>query len=145
MARQAIKTISSAPEKFIPRSHREDKDLSENAPEIINRPMVFYVRKLSRDERFRIQEMIELKDQLMPEKGILGAGEVAKLIWENNIIEVRNVVKKEGDEVKTYESLAGPQKDALWNTQGMDDEMAEAIMYARSTSQLDESEAKNSP
>lgn len=145
MARQAIKTISAMPEKFIPDSHKQDKDLSETAVDIINRPLVFYVRKMSRDERFKIQEMIELKDFDHPDKGVIGSGDVAKYIWENNITEVRNVVIKEGEEVKTYESLAGESKNQLWNTSGMDAEMAEAIMYARTISQLDDQEAKNSP
>lgn len=143
MSRSAIKSISRAPEKFIPIKHRNDKDLSEDAPEIINRPLVFYVRKLSRDEQFKVRELLEYKDDLNPSKGSKGLGDVLKFIWENNVVEVRNVVIKEGDEVVTHESLVGKSKNDLWNTEGMDEEINEAILFARGISLLDEVETKN--
>lgn len=143
MSRSAIKTISRVPEKFIPSNHKEDKSLSEDAPNIMDRPLVFYVRKMSRDEQFKVRELIEFKDDLKPEKGLKGSGDVARYIWENNVTEVRNVVIKEGDEVKTYESLAGQGKNDLWNTEGMDMEINEAILFARNISVLEDAEAKN--
>lgn len=143
MARQPIKTISVTPEKLIPKSHLADKTLREDAPDIKDRPLVFYVRKMSRDEHFKVREMLELKDDLKPEKGIIGSGNVAKYIWETNVTEVRNVVVEEAGNVATFESLTGKAKDDLWNTEGMDSEIGEAILFARTTSQLDEAEAKN--
>ncbi len=141
--RKTVKTISMTPEKFIPKSHLEDKDLNENDPDITKRPMIFFVRKLTRDEHFRVREILELKDELNPAKGVVGSGEVAKRIWENNIVEVRNVVIKEGDNVAKYEALSGKAKNDLWDTEGMDEEMTEAIIFARTSSALDEAEAKN--
>jgi hypothetical protein len=101
------------------------------------------VRKLTRDEQFKLREMLELKDETNPMKGVKGSGDIAKFIWENNVVEVRNVIVQEGDEVKHYPSVVGKEKDALWNTQGMDLEMNEAIMFARNTSVFEEAEAKN--
>jgi hypothetical protein len=141
--RKTVKTISSVPEKFIPKSHLEDKDLDENSPDIKKRPMIFYVRKLNRDEHFKMSEMLEFKDEFNRKRGVIGSGEIAKFIWENNVTEVRNVVIQEGDNVVTYESLTGKAKDDLWNTEGMDAELNEAILYARTSSELNEAEAKN--
>lgn len=141
--RSKIKYISSSPEKFIPKSHVDDKTLSEDNADIFLRPMVFYIRKLSRDEQFKIQEMIELKDETNPTKGFKGAGDVARSIWENNVIEVRNVIVEESDGVKTYESLVGQGKNDLWNTVGMEHEIGEAIRYARNASAFEDAEAKN--
>lgn len=143
MSRSAVKSISRMPEKFIPVSHRNDKDLSEDAPEIIKRPLIFYVRKLTRDEQFKVRELLEYKDDLKPEKGSKGLGDVLKFIWENNVVEVRNVVVQEGDGVVTHEAMTGAAKNDLWDTEGMDVEMNEAILFARGISALDEVETKN--
>lgn len=141
--RNKIKFISNNPEKFIPSSQANDTTLDENAPDIINRPLIFFVRKITRDGHFKIRELLEFKDELNPKRGLTGSGDVAKYIWENYVVEVRNVVISEGDEVKTYESLVGEEKNKLWNTEGMDAEMTEAILFARSESYLSETEAKN--
>lgn len=143
MSRSAIKTISRVPEKFIPSKHKADPDLSEDAPNIKDRPLVFYVRKMSRDEQFRVRELIEFKDDSKPEKGFLGTGDLARYIWENNVTEVRNVLIMENGNPVTYESVAGQQKNDLWNTEGMEDEITEAIIFARGISALEEVEAKN--
>jgi hypothetical protein len=141
--RKAIKMISSKPIKFIPKSHASDPTLKEDAADIMDRPMVMFIRKLTRDEQFHISEMIEPKDVLEPSKGVIGSGEAARFVWENCVTEVRNVVVNEAGEVSKYESLTGKLKDDLWNTEGMDGEITEAIFFARSTSRLDEEEAKN--
>lgn len=143
MSRNAIKTISRQPEKFIPSEHKADKSLDENAPDIMDRPLVFYVRKMGRDEQFKVRELLELKDELKPEKGSRGLGQVLKFIWVNNITEVRNVVIQEADQVAKYESLTGKAKDDLWDTEGMDREILEATMFSRGISVLEEPEVKN--
>lgn len=143
MSRSAVKSISRVPEKFIPSNHKADPDLKEDAPDIKDRPLVFYVRKMSRDEQFRVRELIEFKDDLKPEKGLKGSGDVAKYIWENNVTEVRNVLIMENGNPVTYESVVGQQKNDLWNTEGMDMEINEAILFARNISVLEEAEAKN--
>lgn len=141
--RKVIKLITNKPEKFIPKTHSADTELSEDNTDIMKRPMVFMVRKLTRDEQFRIREMIDFKDNADPNKGIYGSGDVAKYIWQNCVTEVKNVVISENGELHTYESVIGKQKDELWNTDGMDSEIAEAILFARLSSELSEAEAKN--
>lgn len=141
--RKVIKLISNKPIKLIPKAHANDPELSETDPDIMKRPMVMFIRKLTRDEQFHISEMIDLKDNADPTKGVLGSGEVAKFIWETCVIEVRNVIINEDGVVKTYESLVGEEKNALWNTEGMDPEITEAIFFARSSSKMDDVEAKN--
>lgn len=141
--RTKIKYISSKAEKFIPRAHLADTTLSENDGDIYNRPLVFWVRKLSRDEQFKVRELLELKDETDPAKGIKGSGDIAKFIWENCIVRVQNVIVQGDEGVETFDVLEGAAKDALWNTEGMDIEMHEAIMFARMTSQHSEAEAKN--
>lgn len=143
MTRSAIKSISRKPEKFIPSIHKNDSSLSEDNSDIMYRPLVFLVRKLSRDEQFRVRELLEYKDELRPEKGSKGLGDVLKFIWENNVVEVRNVVIQGADGIETHESLVGKAKDDLWNTEGMDMEINEAILFARGISMLDEVETKN--
>lgn len=143
MSRSAVKSISRVPEKFIPSNHKADADLKEDAPDIKDRPLVFYVRKMSRDEQFKVRELIEFKDDLKPEKGLKGSGDVAKYIWENNVTEVRNVLIQEANGPVTYESVVGQQKNDLWNTEGMDMEINEAILFARNISVLEDAEAKN--
>lgn len=143
MSRSAVKSISRVPEKFIPSNHASDPDLKEDAPNIKDRPLVFYVRKMSRDEQFKVRELIEFKDDLKPEKGLKGSGDVAKYIWENNVTEVRNVLISENGNPVTYESVVGQQKNDLWNTEGMDMEINEAILFARNISVLEDAEAKN--
>lgn len=143
MVRQVIKSISSNPVKFIPKLHAEDTTLNEANAEIKARPLVFMVKKITRDGHFRIREMLEFKDDMNPKKGVIGSGDVAKYIWENYVLEVRNVVIQDGDEVKTYESLVGEEKNKLWNTEGMDAEITEAILFARSESFLESNEVKN--
>ena len=143
MSRSAVKSISRVPEKFIPSNHASDPDLKEDAPNIKDRPLVFYVRKMSRDEQFKVRELIEFKDDLKPEKGLKGSGDVAKYIWENNVTEVRNVLISENVNPVTYESVVGQQKNDLWNTEGMDMEINEAILFARNISVLEDAEAKN--
>lgn len=141
--RKVIKMISSNPVKFIPKSHASDTELNENDTDIMKRPMVMFIRKLTRDEQFHISEMIDLKDNTDPTKGVLGSGDVAKFIWETCVTEVKNVVVNEDGETKTYDSMTGIAKDKLWDTEGMDGEITEAIFFARSSSKLDEAEAKN--
>lgn len=142
--RNRIKYISSKAEKFIPIAHAEDTTLKEDAAEIKDRPLIFWVRKLTRDEQFRVRELLELKDEADPAKGIKGSGDIAKFIWENCVISVQNVIIEEEDgNVVSFESLEGDAKNALWNTHGMDNEIQEAILFARAFSVHSEVEAKN--
>lgn len=143
MARNKVKSISTSPVKFIPTTHASDKSLDENAADIINRPLVFMVKKMSRDDHFKVRELLEFKDDLKPEKGLRGAGDVAKFIWENNILEVRNVVIQENGATITHEFATDAVKNSLWDTEGMDAEINEAIIFAREASILSEPEVKN--
>lgn len=142
--RNKIKYISMKPEKFIPTTMKDDATLDENAPDVINRPLFFYVRKLTRDEQFRVRELLELKDEADPAKGIKGSGDIAKFIWCNCVTSAHNVVVEELDgSINAQEIVTGKAKDNLWNTEGMDVEIHEAILFARNNSAHSEAEAKN--
>jgi hypothetical protein len=142
--RSKIKYISNKPEKFIPTTHRMDPSLDESAPDVKDRPMYFMIRKLTRDEQFKVRELLELKDEADPSRGIKGSGDIAKFIWENCIVSAHNVLVDEGDEIAVgHDVMTGKDKNDLWNTEGMDFEMHEAILFARSNSSHSEVEAKN--
>lgn len=142
--RNKIKYISNKPEKFTPSGHRNDPSLSEAANGIMDRPMFFMIRKLTRDEQFKVREMLELKDESDPSRGIKGSGDIAKFIWENCIVSAHNILVDEGDEIPVgHEIMTGKEKNALWDTEGMDIEMHEAILFARTNSVHSEVEAKN--
>lgn len=137
MSRKVIKTVSNKPTEFIPESH---KDLDPNAPEMLDRPLIFVGRKTNRDEQWAIQDFIELKDKENSDKGVTGMGEAYKYLWKNIILEVKNVVTNEGE----FESLKGKDKDFLWDQEEVSDEITEAITYFHYTSKLDEGEVKTS-
>ncbi len=142
--RSKIKFISNKPEKFIPSGHRNDPTLNESAPDVKDRPMFFMIRKLTRDEQFKVREMLELKDESDPSRGIKGSGDIAKFIWENCIVSAHNILVDEGDEIAVgHDVMTGKEKNKLWDTEGMDIEMHEAILFARTHSMHTEVEAKN--
>ena len=134
MTRKAIKTVSNEPEEFIPEKMRE----LTNDGTLEQTPMIFVGKRTNRDQQWLLQDMIELKDSKDPDKGIKNMGVAFKYMWQNLIIEVKNVLAV-GD------SFKGAEKDALWDTsQGMDDEITEAITHFYTRSKLDEDEVKTS-
>lgn len=144
--RQTIKTISSKPIKFIPKKYAEDPTLREDAENILERPLIAMVRKISRDEEYAIREFLTLKDPSNPEKGLTGVGSVVKYIFENNVLELHNVAyEDEGGEVVMKDVVKGAEKNALFNSYGMDGDIDEIVFHVRKISSLDEAEAKNLP
>ena len=136
MSRSVIKTISTKLEKFVPTC--QDKSLDENAPNIADRPLVAYWRKLSREDRFNISSLVEKKD-VDETMMIRNMGTVARYIWDNCVIELCNVLLEEGP----VESVKGIEKNRLFNTEGMDEEIAEIIRHVQDNSIFTESEVKN--
>jgi hypothetical protein len=55
------------------------------------------------------------------------------------VVEVQNVLLEEG----SFDSLKGNEKNRLFNTEGLDAEIAETISYIQNNSVFTESEAKN--
>ncbi len=136
--RQFVKTISTKPEKFIPPSHAEDSSLSEGAPDIADRPLVVYWKKLTREDRYNLSSLVESK-VVDNESSVKNLGTVARYIWDNCVTEVQNVLL--GDEA--LESVKGEEKNRLFNTSGMDVEIAETIRHVQENSSFTDSEAKN--
>ena len=135
MPRKVIKTVTNEAEEFIPESM---KDLDPAATVIADVPMIFVGKRTNRDQQWLLQDMIELKDPSNPDRGIKNMGIAFKYMWQNLISEVRNVIEP-GD------SFKGAEKDALWDTsEGMDEEITEAITHFYTRSKLDESEVKTS-
>ena len=137
MSRKPVKTVSNEPTEVIPEAY---KDLERNAPEMLDRPLIFIGRKTNRDEQWAIQDYIELKDKSDADRGVKGMGEAYKYLWENIILEVKNVVSDKGN----VDSVKGDDKNALWYAEGMEDDITEAITHFHYTSKLDEGEVKTS-
>ena len=134
MSRKVIKTVSNEPEEFICTEH---KDLDKTAEKVEDRPIIFIGKRTTRDQQWLIQDMLELKDADSPDKGVKGMGVAFKYMWETIILEVKNV-QKVGD------SFTGAEKDALWDSSGMDSEITEAITHFYTKSSLTEEESKTS-
>lgn len=136
--RQVIKSVSMKPEKFIPKAHASDPDLNEANKEIKDRPLVIWWRKLTREDRYNISSLVESK-KVEEDTTIRNLGTLARYIWENCAIEVCNVLLDD----QVLESVKGEDKNRLFNTQGMDVEIAEFIRHVQEYSSMTEVEAKN--
>ncbi len=76
----------------------------------------------------------------MDEKSsVTNLGTVARYVWDNCVVEVQNVLL--GDEA--LESVKGEEKNRLFNTSGMDTEIAEIIRHIQENSSFTDDEAKN--
>ncbi len=138
MSRSSLKTLSITPVEFIPLFHKEDADLSKDAKEIENRPLIFIVRKLTREDRFNIRGLAEVasKDEI---DRVTNMGSIFRYIFEHCVLEVKNVLL----EAEKLESVKGDKKNSLFNTEGIDLEIAECIAFIQEISSLTETEAKN--
>ena len=139
MGRNKVKKASNAVVEFIPSKYKNDPDLSVNAPEIENRPLIIGIRPMTRDQKFEIGDMVEVKDFKVPEKGIKGTGDVIKYLFTNNVVYFKNVLIDD----KQIEILEGKEKDELWDAIGIEDDILEAVTEVRNLSELNEEESKN--
>lgn len=143
MSRISLKTVSSNLVEFIPKAHLEDAELSRTAKEISKRPLIFKVRKLTREDKFNIRSLAQVETrEVEGEDGtvVTNSGTVLKYIWENCVIEVLNVLTDE----KEHESVKGDLKNQLFGSyEGMDTEIMEAIHFVQNLSTLTDTEAKN--
>ena len=138
--RKAIKTISSDLIKFIPKAHAEDKALSETAKELKDRPLVFMVRKMTREHRFNLGSLLDIRKASGQDSLTVGnLGTASRYIWESCVVSVKNVLTDEGE----FEEVKGDQKNALFNTTGIDNEITECVKHIQDISTLDEAETKN--
>ena len=134
MSRKEIKVVSNPKVEFICEGH---KDCDKNAKELKDRPIIFFGKKLNRDQNFIISDMIELKNRNDPKSGVKGWGAASKYMWESIIFEVHNVYEN-GD------CITGFEKDALWESQGMRAEQTEVLTHFYVESNLTEEESKTS-
>ena len=149
MSRTPLKVISNEEEKWIPPDY---KDFDEAAEKIADRPLVFWGKKLTRDQRYKFQE---LGDVVYPEGydpkdaasvaqiKVTGKGEAYKFIFDNCITKICNVMLQTDGEVEEIEELTGKDKQRYWNTSGDDISILGAISHFVDSSSLSESEAKN--
>jgi len=149
MSRKPLKVISNEPTKYIPADYR---DLDEEAPKMEDRPLIFWGKKLTRDQRFLFQEKMRLEypEDYDPEDDtsagkieVKGKGEAYKFIFDTCITKIENVILQNGDKVEEIESLEGKDLERYWNTEGDDVAILSAITHYMSASSLDEAEAKN--
>lgn len=136
MSRIPVKTISVKTEKYIPNGQPDGLD--ENAKEIANRPLIVFWKKTTREDRYNLASLMETKGDEQDSK-VKNLGSVARYIWENCVVEVQNVLLDEG----AYDSLKGADKNRLFNTSGIDVEIADSIRHIQEQSAFSEPEAKN--
>ncbi len=137
--RQVLKTVDTKPMKFIP---TQDASLSETAQAIKDRPMVVMHRKLTREDRLNMRGLMKVDAREVDGKDetvAVNIGSVARHIWETCVLEVLNVLTEDGE----FESVKGRQKDALFNTEGIDVEIMETVKHIQDVSSFTEAEAKN--
>ncbi len=133
--RKQIKTVSSKAQKFIPKGH---EDFDENAKDIHDRPMIIMGRPMNREDRYNISSLMETK-KVGEEASVSNLGTVARYLWNHCILSVHNVMKDEGN----FEIVKGAEKDQIFDAQGCEDEVAQAIAWVQEISRLNEDEAKN--
>jgi hypothetical protein len=133
--RQVLKTVDSKPLKFVP---TQDPELKEDAKEIKDRPLVVMHRKLTREDRLNMRGLLDIEER---NGGVVATniGSVSRYVWEHCVIEVLNVLSDAGE----FESVKGKQKDALFNTEGIDSEVFETVKHIQDVSSFSEDEAKN--
>lgn len=134
MSRKPITTIANKPEEFICDEHKE---LDRAAEALKDRPIIFFGKRLNRDQQYAVMDLISLKDTSDPSKGIIGTGPGYKYMWNNLITEVHNVFEP-GDIVE------GTEKDALWDADGIVAEISEAITHFYLKSAPQEEDLKTS-
>jgi hypothetical protein len=142
MARQSLKSISPKAEKFIPKKYKDDPMLSEGAAEVADRPLIFEWKKLSREDKLNIQSMGGFQtDQTDegPAVTLTRMGDVAKYIWNNAVTRLFNVILDD----KPLDVISGPDKDKLWYSEGMEEEIIEVVLHIQKESYLTEVEVKN--
>lgn len=142
MARQSLKSISPKSEKYIPKKYLEDGTLSEGAPEVKDRPLIIEWKKLSREDKLNIQSMggfTTAQTDEGPNVTLTRMGDVAKYIWNHAVLKVLNVILDD----KPFDGLSGADKDKLWYSEGMEEEIIEVIFHIQKESYLTEAEAKN--
>lgn len=142
--RQVAKTVSNKPVEFIPEGHKE---YDKNAQNMADRPLIYLVRKLTREDRLNINSIA--KTVVKEENGenttsIANIGDVLKYVYENCVLEIKNVLLQEDDEVKELESVKGSAKNRLWDVAELEAEHLEAVVYVQQISSLSDAEAKNS-
>ena len=136
--RSILKDIKIGPVEFIPSNHAEDQSLSKTAKEIKDRPLVIMVRKMTREDRYNIRGLLQTESRNQEEVAV-NIGTVSRYIWNNCVLEVKNVLMDSGE----FESLKGQPKDVLFATEGIDSEIMECVRYIQEISSLNEVEAKN--
>lgn len=136
--RTVLKDVKIGPIEFIPSNHAEDQSLSKTAKEIKDRPLIFMVRKMTREDRYNIRGL--LQTEVRGEENVAtNIGSVSRYIWNSCVLEVKNVLLDSGE----FESLKGRAKDELFNTEGIDQEIMECVKHIQEISSLNEVEAKN--
>jgi hypothetical protein len=138
MSRQVLKNINIGPVEFIPKAHAEDQSLSKTAKEIKDRPLIFMVRKMTREDRYNIRGLLQTETRGNEDVAV-NIGSVSRYIWERCVIEAKNVLLDSGE----FESLKGRAKDELFDTEGIDVEIMECIRHVQDISSLNETEVKN--
>jgi len=148
MSRKALKVISNEPTKFIP---KEYKDLDEKAEKMEDRPLIFWGKKLTRDQRYIFQEKMKLEypdnydpkdEDSVKQIEVTGKGDAYKFIFDNCITKIENVLLDDG-KVEEIEVLEGKDKERYWNTEGDDVAILSAINHYIDSSSFDEAEEKN--
>jgi len=137
MTRKAIKTISNEELKYIPEDMKEYK---EDAKEIKDRPLIVYGRKLTNNQKWQMKSYMGKLNK--HETYVEGTGEALEYIWLNCVTRVCNVMMEVDGEEVHLDEVKGKDKDALWNSEGMELAIYGAVAFLQGSSELDEEEVK---
>lgn len=150
MSRTPIKTISNEIIEFIPPEH---KAFDPKAEKIADRPLIFGGKRLTRDQRYALQEFIKIdypegvnpKDMVKEDFDklvkISGKGDAFRFVWDTCVHYAKNVIIEENGKVEEFEEFRDMKK--LWNTTGIDSEVFQTVNFFMSQSEMTESEQKN--
>lgn len=150
MKRKALKTLSSSTIDFIP---KEYEDMEVNAEDIYERPLIFVGKRMTRDQRFEFQECMKVEypegidvskltqEDLAKISDVSGKSKAYKYVWENCIIQFKNVILEIEGKDEAFDVYT--DKDMIWNAEGLNSEIIQAIAYFISESSFSEDESKN--
>jgi len=147
--RTPIKTISK---ELIPFTPDEYEDMDKNATSIYERPLIFWGRLLTREERLEMQDLtdveykrdreeIDMANIKLGDMKITGQGIASKFVWDKCIKKAENVILDDNGKIEEHDEFTDMKK--LWNTKGIDLEVAQSIKFFVEQSSFTEPEAKN--
>lgn len=141
--RKPVKTIKYENIEYIPKAYRDNPDLSKEAADIKDRPLIVEVRKITTEDRINLSALAEM-DEYFSDEGekktkMENTGTILKYLWCNCVQSVKNVMYTDRNE----EVVRGHAKDLLFNSPEMMDDVLDTIAHIQEISSFTDKELKN--